>query len=624
MPGSSDVGFDAGWRLDFRTESAAAGSKPALSVDRRGYDAEIQVAFESTWTSPTFTVTVDGMSQQDVDAILCGPYPEVEIALGWRDTPGSFLSAGASVLAATGLGPARTSALTSVLAGRITALERTAGDVRYRTRFSGVDSTWARLQRTCVQGTPLPAEGSVVDWLRALLGSLTPPVTVVPEGNHPTIDGETELRARDKIADAVQALARGAFPDAPHGRVPVLLRDGTVHVGVWTSKLTGAPDSHPLDAATGLVDATPAPYEHDNPAKDDPFATSTADAWDVMLLGRPDIKVGDAVTIRLPEVVKKKPKPGLADSVVGALGGAAALAAPVVGLLAPPSQAKPRDFRVVSVRHTLGRIAGFTTKLRVEGVNAAAKQSGPTAEAHRVAETIDARIGTMARSRRSVDAGVITAQSVAASAQRHAQRLDLDDGLAQAAPPNVVVRGKLDSPATHLTDKPYVTPFAYGGTGLVVPHYPGTRVVHLNHDGDPRNAVVAGCVWDEGSEPESQAGDWWLTLPTNVAPATDGQGIVPAPDGKVASDLVDAKGARVINVLGFELTVGEASMPDVGTRPDTPTPGVLTVKTKKGNASISIDAEGNITISTDKEIRLSGEKVVMTVKTGVEVKKGTA
>ncbi|WP_157180651.1 hypothetical protein [Protofrankia coriariae] len=48
------------------------------------------------------------------------------------------------------------------------------------------------------------------------------------------------------------------------------------------------------------------------------------------------------------------------------------------------------------------------------------------------------------------------------------------------------------------------------------------------------------------------------------------------------------------------------------------------MKTKKGNASISIDADGNITISTDKEIRLNGEKVVMTVKSGVEVNKGTA
>ncbi|KLL09613.1 hypothetical protein FrCorBMG51_23740 [Protofrankia coriariae] len=434
MPGSSDVGFDAGWRLDFRAAPAAAGSRPPVSVDRSGYDAEIQVAFESTWSAPTFTVTVDGMSQQDVDAILGGPYPEVEIALGWRDTPGSFLSAGASVLAAVGLGPARTSTLTTVLAGRITALERTAGDVRYRTRFSGVDSTWARLRRSFVSGTPLPAQGTVVDWLRALLGSLTPAVTVVAEGNHPTIDGRTELRAGDRIADAVQALARGAFPDAPHGRIPVLLRDGTVHVGTWTTRLTGA-NSHPLDTATGLVDATPAPYEHDDPARDDPFATSTADAWDVMLLGRPDIKVGDAVTIRLPEVVKKKAAAGLADSVVGAIGGAAALAAPIVGLLAPPTQAKPRDFRVVSVTHTLGRTTGFTTKLRVEGVGAAAKQPGPTAEAHRVAETIDARIGTMARSRRAVDAGIVTAQSVAASERRHAQRLDLDDGLAQAAPP---------------------------------------------------------------------------------------------------------------------------------------------------------------------------------------------
>ena len=620
MPGSSDVGFDAGWRLDFRPASAVAGSKAPLSVDRSGYDAEIQVAFESTWTAPTFTVTVDGLREQDVEAVLATPYPEVEIALGWRDTPGSLVSAGAALLTAAGLGPARTQGLPTVLSGRITAVDRSAGDVRYRTRFGGVDSTWARLQRSSVGGAPLPAEGTVVDWLRALLGSLAPPVRVEAEGEHRPIDGRTELRAGDRVGDAVQALARGAFPDAPHGRVPVLLRDGTVHVGAWTAKLTGA-RTHPLDAGTGLVEATPAAYEHDDPAKDDPFATSTADAWDVLLLGRPDIRVGDAVTLRLPRLVAVKQPGGLADSVVGGLGGAAALAAPVVGLLTRPRQADPRDFRVVSVTHTLGRAAAFTTRLRVEGTGA--RPPGPTAEAHRVAETIDARIGTMARSRRAVDAGVVTGQSVEKSAQRHAQRLDLDDGLAEAAPPNVVVRGALDSPATALKNKPYLTPFAYGGTGLVIPHYPGTRVVQVNHDGDPRNAVVAGCVWDEDTEPASRPGDWWLTLPTKVEPATEGTAVAPAPKGRVASDLVDAQGARVVNVLGFELTVGEDLMPRVGSRPDAPATGVLTVRAKNGNASISIDTDGNITIATDKEIRLSGDKVVMTVKSGVEVKKGT-
>jgi hypothetical protein len=91
----------------------------------------------------------------------------------------------------------------------------------------------------------------------------------------------------------------------------------------------------------------------------------------------------------------------------------------------------------------------------------------------------------------------------------------------------------------------------------------------------------------------------------------------------VASDLIDADGARVVNVLGFEISVGEALMPKVGKRPDVPKPGVLTISSTNGKASISIDTDGNIAISTDKEIRLSGDKVVMSVRNGVEIEKKT-
>ncbi|MFF4911225.1 hypothetical protein ACFY2T_40900 [Streptomyces sp. NPDC001260] len=620
MPTSSSVGFDAGWQLEFRPESpGAAAGKPVLAIDRSGYDAEIQVAFDSTWAAPTFTATVDGLRQQDVDTILSKSCALVTIALGWRDTPGSVLSAGANLLTATGLGGAWKTTLPTVLTGRITSLERTAGDVRYRTRISGLDATWARLQRAEVGGAKLPGSGSVVDWARALCGTLHPRVEVVAEGSHPPIEGKTEFRASDKVGDALQALGRAAFPGAPHGRVPLFLRDGKVHVGAWTPMVTGRVP-HALDAGAGLVEATPAPYEYDDPAKDDPFAKSTADAWDVSLLGRPDIVIGDVVTIGLPKTVPEKASGGAA-AVLGALGAAGALAAPVVGLLTGPDPVDPRPFRVVSVRHTLGRTTGFTTRLRVEGVGAGPKQPGPRGEAQRVAETIDSRIGTMARSHRAIDAGIVTAQSVKGGTGKHAQRVDLDDGLAESVPPNVVVRGPLDKAVTQLADKPYLTPFAYGGTGLVVPHYPGTRVVQLNHDGDPRNAVVAGCVWPEGTEPESHPGDWWLTLPTRVTPAESGNDVEPQPTGAVASDLVNAVGGRVINVLGFEITVGEAEMPEVGKRPDDPAAGVLTIRSGQGNASISIDADGNITISTDKEIRLTGEKVVLNVKNGVEVKK---
>lgn len=175
MSSSSSVGFDAGWRLEFRPDAtSAASADPVVVVDRAGHDAEVRVSFDSVWASPTFSVAVDGMRQADVDTILTKRCSHVTIALGWRDTPGSILSAGANLLAATGLGGAKTSTLPTVLTGRITSLERTAGDVRYRTSFTGVDATWARLQRTKVGDKPLPDKGSVGVWVKALCDRLNP------------------------------------------------------------------------------------------------------------------------------------------------------------------------------------------------------------------------------------------------------------------------------------------------------------------------------------------------------------------------------------------------------------------------------------------------------------------
>jgi len=617
MPPSSSVGFDAGWRLEFRRDdpSASAG-KPVVAVDRAGYDAEVRAEFDATWRAPTFTVTVEGLRQTDYDAIVSGPCPLITLAMGWRDTPGSLLAVGANLLAATGLAGARTGALPTVLTGRVTAAERTAGDVRYRTTFTGVDAAWARLQATRVDAAKLPKKGSVVDYLRALCALASPTVEVVAEGFHPTLDGAIDLGPRDSVWDAVTALARAVFPDSPQGRVPLLMRSGKMHVGVWKETVTGGA-RHSMDASGGLVEVSPAPYEHIAPTKQNPYAPATADAWLVTLLGHPDIQVGDLISLAVPEGVGSTGG-GLADA-LGLLGPVGVLAAPVAGLIAGASEVKPRDFRVVSVTHVLGRSIGFTTRLRVEGVGKGPDQAGPHGEAHRVAEDIDARLSRVARSRRAVDVGVVTSQSLTASADRHPQRLDLDDGLAERPPPNIAVTGSLADPATALVDKPYLTPFAYGATGLVVPHYPGTRVVHLNHEGDPRNAVVAGCVWPQGSEPDSQPGDWWLTLPTGVSPAKSGTSATPKPQGSVSSDLVNASGGRVLNVLGFEITVGKSLMPDVGKRPDDPAAEVLLIRSDNGKASISIDKDGNVTISTEKEIRFSAKKVVMDVQDGVEV-----
>jgi len=615
MPNSSEVGFDAGWRIGFHADDPVARpGKPTVTLDRAGYDAEITVDADATWRAPTFTVTIDGMRQEDFDAVLGRPCPYLTVALGWRDAPPSLAGVGANVLAAaTGVDIRPAVDLPVVLTGRITSVERSAGDVRYRTRFSGVDATWARLQSTRVGAAVLPERGSVVDYLAALCRLTEPIVLVTGEGKHPTLDGKIEIPARTDIANAMHSLARAAFPDGPDAKVPMLLRDGAVHVGTWSTKLTGGGE-FAIDESAGLIDLAPAPYERREVQQDNPFQRRVVDAWMVTLLGRPDVKVGDQVSIAVPEMVKPGGADGL-SSTVGGLGAAAVLAAPVAALATVIAAPAKRPFRVVAVTHTLGRAVGFCTRLRVE------TGSGPSEAgsiAHQVAEDIDTRLTTLARSRGPIDVGVVVAQSVAADEDRHAQRLDVDDGLADRPPPNVVVTAPQADPVTKLVDKPYLTPFAYGRTGLVVPHYPGTRVLQVNYGGDPRNAVVAGCVWAQDTEPASTAGDWWLSLPTGVVASGSGTA-APEPSGAVSSDLITGSGDRVVNVRGFELTIGHALMPEVGARPQDPAPEVLTIRSAKGNAAISIDAEGNVSISTQKEIRFTADKIVMTAPSGVEV-----
>lgn len=201
------------------------------------------------------------------------------------------------------------------------------------------------------------------------------------------------------------------------------------------------------------------------------------------------------------------------------------------------------------------------------------------------------------------------------------QRLQVRSGLRDAPAPNVPIRAEPLPTPTQLVDKPYLTPFAFGGTGLVIPHYPGVRVLHLNYGNDERNAVVAGCVWKDGQEPASHPGDWWLTLPTGVttAESSNDPAAVSTPSGKVSSDLIDGRGVRTIGVRALHIGIGQQKMPDVGSRPPDATVDELVITSEKGNAKIRFDADGNIEISTSADIKFTARKVTFDVEQSVEV-----
>jgi hypothetical protein len=171
-------------------------------------------------------------------------------------------------------------------------------------------------------------------------------------------------------------------------------------------------------------------------------------------------------------------------------------------------------------------------------------------------------------------------------------------------------------------NKPYLTPFAFGKTGLVVPHYPGQRVLDVHPDGLEADAIVAGSLWNDGQEPVSELGDWWLNLPvgweTRDSSSEPADASVPT-SGAATNDLTDGDGGRVIEVKGLRISVGTDALGVAGDRPEAATAEEVLIEHPSGGASIAIDSDGNITITTDETITFAAKKVVFEVDENVEV-----
>ena len=82
---------------------------------------------------------------------------------------------------------------------------------------------------------------------------------------------------------------------------------------------------------------------------------------------------------------------------------------------------------------------------------------------------------------------------------------------------------------------PYASPFAWGKFGLVLPRYPGMRVLLAHRNGDDDDLVDIGALWERGNAPASNPGDYWLILPAAIheadrrrSPTTRAEGSRPA------------------------------------------------------------------------------------------------
>jgi hypothetical protein len=170
-----------------------------------------------------------------------------------------------------------------------------------------------------------------------------------------------------------------------------------------------------------------------------------------------------------------------------------------------------------------------------------------------------------------------------------------DDGRAYAA-----ARLAFDKGGAPFAAAPYVSPFAWGQFGLVLPRYPGMRVLLAHRNGGDHDVIDIGALWEHGKAPASNPGDYWLILPAAI-PAADRREVADEvepkdPAGKASNDLIDADGNRIIEVGQLTVRVGAASLHDAGTRP-TVAGAPLSIEHASGSI-ITIDQDGNITIKS--------------------------
>jgi hypothetical protein len=455
------------------------------------------------------------------------------------------------------------------------------------------------------------------------------------------------------------------------GRGMLLIRDGVLHIGKRPIPLTSPID---LNYAAGLLDASagsdaspphaPAPATASGTSSATDAAAAVAGAavaaaggvvgalasvaaafggsggggaakhkqWTLTLRGRPDIKPGDVVRFKKP--------PEFAARTSGSLGVVSAIAS-MASLLGGADESPDTSMYVETVQHKLGRRSGFSTTLTGidfgdqsatnawdplgKGSVSRGTGSGPAVAAAAVRTATGGASGAQAfpnvgeiRQFAPVDVagsagGTPSSAPTAAQTGRvwtglNSDVLDSGDGGA-----NPARRADIDRDSYgDVTNIPYLTPFALGKCGLVLPRYPNTRVLLAYRKGNASDPIDVGSLWQTGHAPSNAAaGDWWLSLPaygtgTQIPSTiddadTDGHDY----DGKVSQDLIDGHGQRAIDVASLRIRAGADSLDEAGTKVTTAPSGTAIVieHTKNGKtASITINDDASIEIKSDTKI----------------------
>ena len=644
------VGNDAGWQLVFFEEGEDGQiGKQVLSCGRADYYASIQASMPGGLDGGSYTFAIEGMTNEHYK--LLTPHRgrlAVKLYLYWRDTSSAAgraanLAGLTDVVDRFGQGrePDKRS-LVAVL--KATVLRRQVGARRYEVVVEAREWVYDRLTHRLTSSTPpaigpLPTAKAVAEALLGSSGAVRLYAEIAPTEPADADAPVEKKRTAEKLRTGVEHLVElgTAIENQRRDRFGLgmyLIRDGVLHIGPGRLVVSGT--ARDLTPANGLIEIR----RNGTVLTDPTFDASTAgagekapsrDLVEMTMKGRPDLKPGDFVNVALPpeEVPDDSPNP---DGWMGGVRDIVRAALESAGGAPEPNQM----IYVTGVTHRLSRTQGFVTT--VSGIATADRDStwythrapsrsepGREVDGSPVAQAAGAvrRLIRSGAGRRFLEVGQVrgvhaAGQDPPAQTETIWRSLGTDDGDMYSA-------GRVafaDDASVELAAMPYATPFAWGPCGLVLPRYPGMRVLLEHRNGASSDPIDIGALWDWSRAPDSEPGDYWLILPAAIPPdkrtAIAGDDQPASPSGKATNDLVDADGNRVIEVGTLTVRVGVDSLKDAGTRPSFEA-NTIHIEHAKGS-KITIDQDGNITVQSAADLALKAAGNMTLEASAVKVK----
>lgn len=639
------VGNVAGWHLSFhqaRSQGTAVFPDDAsvLELGSNDYYAEIRASLPEGLEGGVYSFVIEGLTDEHYKAIARkkGAPDFARLYLYWLDTNSSISGYLQNVAGITGAFGVKGSDISEALVAvvKIQSVSRRAGARRYETTITAQEWIYDRVRTSRLLGDPIVKDTPEAA-LHLLLGESAhlrrdkdyryhgcqPDPTNPPQpssGAKP----KTEIPAggrsvRDLLLDLGGKLEEES---GRYGRGMFLVRDGCLHVGTRPIPFDGeGKEPKKLTLGGGLIESEGISSVGTDPNSDqvaDPEKKPPRRQFKLTLKGRPDLKPGDMVEFDSPPEDAET----AGSNWLGAIGDLAS--GPLLPSLGDAKFQHPVQLYVTSVEHRLGRTCAFVTTLtgleiqdpqgkwdsrslvRHPAAGPEPTHANPETEAARAVRSV--AHGALS-SKSLAEVGEVRAMTTSGTAEPPGQTLKIWRGVTPGDPQGYRARrSPIQRPSSAPAEgAPYATPFAWGKCGLVLPRYPGTRVVVVHPDGSSDDPIDVGALWESGKGPDSQPGDWWLILPVDVSQSQRGSlqdtDTPQEHTGKVTQDLIDAEGNRVIEVGELTIRVGRDDLMSAGDRPARGDQDSVTIEHTKGKAKLVIDQNGKVTI-TAKEIEL--------------------